>query len=145
MDEQMRQSAVPAFRFVVEIDGINQGAFTECTVPAIEWDVQEVKSGGLNTHVIQLPGRRKVAKLTLKNGIGTGDLLQWCLDTMSESFTRRTVTVKLYNVQHEPLLSWNIADAYPVKWAAPQFKTDANTVAIQTLELACGEITVEVN
>lgn len=143
MDEQVRDTINQAFRFVVQIDGINQGAFTECTLPAIEWEIQEVKVGGLNTTVPQLPGRRKAAKLTLKNGIGSGELLQWCLETMSETFTRRAITVKLYNVKHEPLLSWHIADAYPVKWTAPQFKTDANAVAIQTLELACGEITVE--
>jgi hypothetical protein len=36
----------------------------------------------------------------------------------------------------------NIEQAYPVKWTGPTLKTDDNTVAIQTIELACGEITI---
>jgi phage tail-like protein len=143
MDEQLRNAANPSFRFVVEIDGVRHGAFTECTLPTIEWEIQEVKEGGLNTFVHQLPGVRKRAVLTLKNGLGTGELLQWCIDTMSEQFTRRAVTITLLNVQHEALLNWHVADAYPIKWTAPPLRASENTIAIQTLELACGDIRVE--
>lgn len=143
MEDQLRNSIHAAFRFVVEIAGVRVGAFTECTLPTIEWDVQEVKEGGLNTFVHALPGMRKRATLTLKNGIGNDDLLRWCTETMSEQFSRKAITVTLLNVRHEPFLNWHIDGAYPVKWTAPQLKTSENTVAIQSIELACGEIRVE--
>lgn len=141
--ELTRSAANPAFRYVVEIDGVNHAVFTECTLPAVEWEVQEVKEGGLNTHTHQLPGRRKGTKLTLKNGLGTDDLLQWCVDSMNETFTRRSISVTLYNVAHEPLIRWDIADALPSKWTAPQLKSDSNAIAIQSLEFVCGNVTVE--
>ena len=131
-----------AFRFVVKIEGINQAVFTECTLPNIEWDVEEVKEGGLNTYIHQLPGRRKAAKVTLKNGIGTGDLLNWYRQVMSQTWERRPVTITLLDVAHQRVMDWSIKDAYPVKWTGPQLKADDNTIAVETLELACGEITV---
>jgi phage tail-like protein len=132
-----------AFRFVVAIDNVPVGAFTECTLPVLEWDVEEVKEGGLNTYVHQLPGRRKSAKITLKNGIGvTNLLLAWYTQSLHESISRRRVTISLLNSLHIPVMIWNIEQAWPVKWTGPQLKTDENTVAIQTFELTCGEITI---
>jgi phage tail-like protein len=131
-----------AFRFVVKIDGINQAVFTECTLPNIEWDVEEVKEGGLNTYVHQLPGRRKASKVSLKNGIGTGDLLEWYKEIMQESYSPRSVTITLMDAAHETVMNWNIENAYPAKWTGPQLKADDNTVAVETLELACGAVTI---
>ena len=37
------------FRFTVDIGGDKWvGVFTECSLPAIEWDVEEIKEGGRN-------------------------------------------------------------------------------------------------
>jgi phage tail-like protein len=144
VDSQMRILTNAAFRFTVEIDGERQGAFIECSLPNIEWEVEEIKEGGLNTYTHQLPGRRKAARITLKNGVGKSSLLDWYFSTMSESFSRKPVTITLLDPRQNPVLTWHIKDAYPVKWAGPQLKTDANNVAIQSLDLACGEITVSV-
>lgn len=141
-DEAVRAGANAAFRFVIDIEGEAHGVFTECAVPAIEWEIEEVKEGGLNTFTHQLPGRRKGVKITLKNGVGTDALMDWYVDTMSETFARRPVTVTLLDMKLDPVMTWHITDAYPVKWAGPQLKTGDNSIAIQTLELACGEVTV---
>jgi phage tail-like protein len=133
----------PAFRFIVNVDGVYIGVFTECTLPTIEWDVEEIKEGGLNTYIHQLPGRRKSAKITLKNGIGIGkQMLSWYTKNLSEKFSRHKVTITLLNSLLVPIMVLDIQGAYPLKWTGPQLKTDENTIAIQSLELACGEITV---
>lgn len=131
------------FRFVVEVDGERQAAFTECSLPAIQWEVQEVREGGLNTYTHQLPARRKAARLTLKNGVGKSELLGWYLEQMDEAFQRKNITVTLLNSLREPVMSWHLAEAYPVKWSGPALKSDAAAVAIESLEFACGEIRVE--
>lgn len=143
MDEQLRKTMHGAYRFVVEVDGERYGAFTECTLPVIEWEVEEVKEGGLNSFVHQLPGRRKRASLTLKNGVGTSALLEWYVETMDESFSRRSVTITLLNVERDPVMTWSMLDALPVKWTGPQLKSDENGVAIQTLEFVFGDMMVE--
>jgi len=140
--DKLRETTNPAFRFTIEISGTTLGAFTECSVPAIEWEIEQIKEGGLNTFTHQLPGRRKGSKITLKNGVGSSLLFDWYKQTMSETFERKKITVSLLNSKLEPVMSWSLDGAYPSKWSGPQFKSSDNSVAIQTLELACGEVTV---
>lgn len=142
MSEALIQQANPAFRFVVDVDGERQGAFTECALPTLEWDVEEIQEGGLNAYTHQLPGRRKGARISLKNGIGKSALLSWYLEAIEKAVTRKPLTITLLNSQRKPLMVWDIRESYPVKWSGPQLKSDDNTIAIQTLELVCGDITV---
>lgn len=142
VDPKLRGQAHAAFRFVVEVANQSMAAFTECTIPAVEWEIEEVKEGGLNSYIHQLPGRRKAVKITLKNGVGKSELVDWCLSMMSGTFARKPVTLILLDAERQPIMTWKIEDAYPSKWSGPDLKTDSNTVAIQSLELAGGEITV---
>ncbi len=142
----IRNQANPTFRFIVSIAGISQGVFTECTLPTIEWETEEVKEGGLNTYIHQLPGRRRGTKLVLKNGVGSSHLMHWYRESMNELLHRRNITIVLLNSKHKltvPMMIWNIQDAYPTKWAGPQLNTSQNSIAIQTLEFACGHVTME--
>jgi phage tail-like protein len=141
-DLQIRKQVNAAFRFVVEVNGERQGAFTECTLPTLEWDIEEVKVGGLNTHTVQLPGRRKAARLTLKNGVGKSQLVDWYIEALKQPVERKTLAVTLLDFTLQPVITWHIEDSYPIRWTGPNLKTDDNTVAIHTLELVCGNITV---
>lgn len=141
----MRTQTHPAFRFVVDVAGVSQAVFSECTLPVIEWELEEIREGGLNTHVHQLPGRQKSARITLKNGIATSALLDWYIDGMNETFKRRTVTIKLLNASEKmkkPIMTWDIEDAMPIKWSGPQLNTASDSIAIQTLELSCGRVSL---
>lgn len=140
---QLGAMITPGFRFVVAVDGAPIGAFTECTLPSFDLDVETVKEGGLNTYVHQLPAQRKAAKITLKNGVGVAkSLLAFYQMAMNEECSRLQVTVTLLNPLLIPIMVLHVRDAYPVKWEGPQLRASENTVAIQTFELACGEIMV---
>lgn len=142
LSETMRAQAVPAFRFVIDVDGERQGAFTECTLPVIEWDVERIQEGGLNTYIHQLPSRRKYSSITLKNGIGLQALVDWFVSAMGEEFSRKSVTITMLDPMLEPVMTYHIENAVPTKLTGPQIKTDANAVAIVSFELLCGEITL---
>jgi phage tail-like protein len=113
-ETQIRSRTNAAFRFLVDIDGKPQAAFTECNLPNIDWEIEEVKEGGLNTFTHQLPGRRKPGKISLKNGVGKSELVDWYIQCMSEQFTRKPVAVTLLDVSHKAVITWNLADAIPV-------------------------------
>lgn len=132
-----------AFRYVVAIEQDRLAAFTECTLPTIEWDIEPIKEGGLNTYVHQLPGRRKPARLVLKNGIGKSLLHKWYTDIMNESFSRRDITITLLDLHIIPVATWVMHGAYPIKWTGPQLKSDGTAVAIQTVEFACAAVTFD--
>jgi phage tail-like protein len=131
------------FRFVVSIDDTAVGAFTECTLPTMEIEVEEVMEGGLNTFVHQLPKARKSARVSLRNGVAViKDLHRWYVRTMNGEIVRKRISVSILSVSLDPVMTLDIEDAYPVKWSGPQLNADTNTVAIQTLDFACGEVTV---
>jgi phage tail-like protein len=147
LDQSLR-NAYPAFRFTLEIANSYSGLFSECTLPNVEWEVEEVKEGGLNSYIHQLPGQRKSSsRVILKTGVMRGPLsvlYNWYIDSMNAKFARKTVTIKLLDSDGETaLMTWALEDAYPVKWTAPQLKSDSDALAINTLELACGQITIQ--
>jgi phage tail-like protein len=105
--------------------------------------VEPLKEGGQNTFVYQLRGPRKQSTVSLQNGIGMmSEMLVWYFRTMQGDFSRRDVTISLFDSMFVPIMVWHIEDAFPIRWSVPQLQTSSNVVAMQTLELACGEITV---
>jgi phage tail-like protein len=143
LDKQVREGITAAFRFVVSLDGTAMAAFSECKLPDLELNVEEVKEGGLNTYVHLLPGQRKPGRITLKNGVGvTKDLNEWYTQAMSEQFTRKRVSISLLNSKLESIMTLDFQNAIPVKWSGPTLKSDENTTAIQTLELVVGEVSI---
>jgi phage tail-like protein len=137
--------AHPAYRFMVAIDNTPGGVFTECTLPVIEWEIEEVKEGGLNSYIHQLPGRRKAARFTLKNGLGTAVFTRWVIEALESKFTRKTVTISMLDSQLKPVMTWKISDAYPLKWTGPPLKTSDSSIAIQSVELACAGLQITVS
>ena len=142
LEQEILSQTNAAFRFVVEIGSQKMAAFTECSLPQIDWEIEEVKEGGLNTHVHQLPGRRKSTRITLKTGVGKTKLWEWCSEVMAEKISRKNITIQLLDSLFQPIASWHISDAYPIKWSRPQLQSDTTAVALWSIEFACGEINV---
>jgi phage tail-like protein len=88
---------------------------------------------------IKMPGMRKFSNITLKRGKFEGDFdyNNW-LDSIANDRTgqRRDVVVRLMNEKHEPVAVWKAARCFPVKVTAPDLKSDANEVAIESMEIA---------
>ena len=60
-----------AFNFLIEIDGIAQASFTECTGLESTTEIIENREGGDNTTVRKLPGKTSYTDITLKWGLTT--------------------------------------------------------------------------
>ena len=135
-----------AFRFAIQIDGITEAVFTECTLPSLEVDVTQQMEGGLNNAVHQIPGRVKAGKITLKRGITTSsDLLTWYVDLAQGKIedSERKVSVVMYDSLSDEVLRWNFQKAFPSKWSGPTFASANSQAAIETLELSYHSMDVE--
>lgn len=127
----------PLFRFSVKVDDMSLAAFTEFSLPNLDVETEEIKEGGLNSYIHHLPVRVKTGNITLRNGItSNGMLLDWYLDVLNGKIkdATRQVTVTMYDVSLQPLLTWTFRNAYPVKWSGPTLKTSENAVAIEAIE-----------
>jgi phage tail-like protein len=133
----MASEAYPSCRFYVMIDGQAQGVFTEVGGLQVEMDVMDYQEGGNNGFVHRLPGVTKVSNLTLKRGMtSSNEFYKWCAEIAGGKFTRRHVTVVMYDAGGKELMRWDILNAYPVKWVGPQLLAPDASAAVETLELA---------
>jgi phage tail-like protein len=135
----MADYPMPKFHFSVEWAPGTRIGFTEVTGLTMESDVIEYREGSSPLfHKIKQPGLQKLTNITLKRGVFVGDIEfnDW-MDTISmNTVERRDVTIKLLNENHEPVITWQVLNAWPVKVQSSDLKADGNEVAIETMELA---------
>jgi phage tail-like protein len=124
--------------FLVEIEGLVVGGFSEVTGLQVETEVEDYREGGENGFVHRLPGpTRYPSNLTLRRGITDVDTLwAWHQEVTRGRIVRRNGTLYLLDAQRTPVLSWNFADAYPVRWSGPDFRAEGGAVAVESVELA---------
>lgn len=126
------------FNFVVEIDGIKQAGFSDCSGFGASTDPIEYREGGENTTVRKMPGVTKFPNITLKWGItDSRELYDWYRDIVKGKVVRKTGSIVLYDVDGiTEKVRWNFVNAWPTKWDGPDFMAKGNDVAIEALELA---------
>lgn len=127
-----------SYRFKVEIAAIQVASFSECSGLQAETEFEEIAVGSLNEYRPKLPKGTKYGNLVLKRGItDSAALWDWHRDVVAGFFERHDVGVVLCGADpSEELWRWTFQKAFPVKWTGPELKGDANTVAVETLELA---------
>jgi phage tail-like protein len=133
-----RQDPYRNFYFKVEIDGIQQAGFTDCSGIGSTTDPIEYREGGMTKSVIKLPGITKFNNLTLKWGMSVSrDLYDWYNDIVGGKITRKHGSVVIYDIDGvTERVRWNFYNAWPTKWEGPALTGKGNDVAIETLELA---------
>jgi phage tail-like protein len=134
----MADYPLSSFHFLVEWGGTRLG-FAEVSGLSMETEVIEYREGADKEIVVRkLPGLRKFSNITLKRGMIRGDIefFQWMNTHNQSSIERRDITISLLNENHEPVLTWKIRNAFPIKLEGPVLNASANEVAIETLEIA---------
>lgn len=136
--------------FVVTLDGVEVGSFREVSGLSAEVEVHPLAEGGNNRYVHQLPGRLSWPHIVLKRGVVRSDaLFQWFLTAsehglastehdprVSGALTRQTAAITVHDPTGEPVRTWNLQDAFPVRWTGPTLATTASDIAVEELELA---------
>lgn len=137
---------LPVFHFRVEF-GAEQLGFTEVAGLTQENQMIEYRSGDFPEYSsIKMPGLRKFSNITLKRGIMKSDnkFYNWVFSAMKLSnVDRKDLTISLLNEKHEPVMSWKVSRAFPVKLEGPQLKAMGNEVAIESIEITHEGLVVE--
>ena len=125
--------------FVVVIPGHEIGRFGECSGLAVEYDVLEYAEGGNNGFIHKIPGRMKYPNITLKRGISDNpQFASWRpkVEGGKISVEPKNLSIILFDHAGETVKTWEVTEAYPVKWTGPDMRASSMDVAIETLELA---------
>jgi phage tail-like protein len=131
-----------SFNFLVEITGITQAGFQECSGLDTSTDPVGYREGTDPNHERKLSGLNKYSPITLKRGITDSDeLWQWRQTVVEGRTERKSGSIVLLDEAGTEKLRWNFSNAWPSKWTGPSFNSTGNTVAIETLELSHEEVT----
>ena len=130
-----------SFHFKVSISGLEDKEdtyFQSVSGLEVSMDTEEYAEGGENRFKYKLPVKTKYSNLILKRGLtSSSGLTDWCKETMENfNFETRSLTIDLLNEAHEPLMTWNVVNAIPVKWAIDAFNSSESKIAIETVEFS---------
>jgi len=63
-------------------------------------------------------------------------IIEWCRNALENLVVEPVnLTVSLLDELHEPLQTWSVVHAYPIKWSVSDFNAEENKLIIETLEL----------
>ena len=125
------------FNFLVEIDGITQAGFSDCSGFGASTDPIEYREGGENTTVRKLPGLTKYPNITLKWGMtDSAELYNWYRDVIKGKIQRKNGSIIVLDLEGNEKIRWNFTNGWPTKWDGPDFSAKGTDVAVETLEIA---------
>jgi phage tail-like protein len=126
------------YNFLVEIDGMAQGSFMECSGLDATTETIEYREGGDNTTVHKLPGKSTYGDLTLKWGVtASKELWNWRKQVIQGVFDRKNGSVVLFDLTNSTEVArWNFVRGWPSKWEGPHLDAKGKDVGIETLTIA---------
>lgn len=130
------------FNFLVEIDGITQAGFSDCTGFGASNDPIEYREGGMPENTVRkLPGQTKYPNITLKWGLtDSRELYDWYRDVTRGKIVRKSGSIVLLDLEGQEKIRWNFFEGWPTKWDSADFSAKGTDVAIETLELAVEKV-----
>lgn len=137
------------FHFRVEVLGLPPSdddlRFTEVGGLSFEQAGEEVPEGGENRFVQKYPGRAKYGDLTLKRGLlRKSEIWKWIERCTAElDIEPMDVNVTLLNENHEPLMTWRLVKAWPVKWSVSDLNAASNAFVVESLQLSYQMFTLD--
>ena len=127
------------FHFKVEFANLGgEYQFQSVSGLNVELETEQIAEGGENRFKHKLPVSTRYPNLVLKRGIRVDSALtKWCREALENFDIKPTnITISLLNENHEPLMTWNVVHAYPIKWSVSEFNAEKSQLAIESIELA---------
>lgn len=129
------------FYFKLSFNG-DDAAFQEVSGISKELHLEEVTGGGENRFKYRLPTLTSSQNLVLKRALITkgSKLANWCTscldDGLSSAIETHDVNVTLLDSEGNTSIMWTFHNAYPVKYSISDFKSQENSLVIESIELA---------
>lgn len=136
---------ISLFHFQVEWGGARIG-FTEVSGLTVELQTIDYREGDAKEYqVTKMPGIPQYSNITMKRGIARSDsdFVTWIGTVSMNNIERRDLTISLLNEEHDPVVTWKVKEAFPVKVEGPTLNSTGNEVAIESIELAHEGLSIE--
>lgn len=125
--------------FRVELDGITEAEFLECSGLKNSTDVVEYYEGGENTYMHKFIGNTKYPNIVLKKGVTANSKLIWDWRnaiTSNQKPLFKNGAIILLNDRLQEICRWNFKNGWPCRWDGPELKGGTNALSVEVLEIA---------
>jgi len=126
-----------SYNFKLEIGGVAEGHFTECSGLSVKVDSIAYREAGNHQLVRHIPGPVDYTAVTLKYGVTKSrELFDWMMKAAEGKVQRRNVSIVLLDNQGDnEVMRWNLIDAWPSEWKGANLANTEKGVAIEELTL----------
>jgi len=130
---------MPKFYFSVDIDDLTDLPFQEVSGLEVEADNISYRHGNDPSFgTIQMPGIKKSGNLILKKGVFANETLFNSLISKIRlnTYKRMTVVIRLMDETTEPRMTWEINNAFPLKYTSTEMNSESSEAAIESIEFS---------
>lgn len=126
-----------AFNFKIEMQGVTEGHFAECSGLGMKINVLSYREGGNNQVTHRIPGAVDHASVTLRVGLTRSvELWQWMQKIAQGTVERRNVSIVMLEPDGSTeAMRWNLLNAWPSEWYGAPLNAAGNELAIETITL----------
>ncbi|MGB8338951.1 MAG: phage tail protein [Burkholderiales bacterium] len=135
---------MPKFHFEVKWDD-KAMSFQEVSGLDVEAQAIEYRHGDNKAFsTIKMPGIKKFSNITMKRGVFANDSKfgDWLNQIKMNTVKRTSMTISLIDEEGKPTMVWTLTNAWPTKITGTDLKSDANEVAIESIEIAHEGLTI---
>lgn len=132
--------SLPTHGVKIEIGGVIAGGFKEITGLASELEVIEFKDAADPiTH--KRPGKARYKNIVLKRGlVSDASLLEFYKNVLAGSTDRKSGSIIYLDREGSEVARYNLFEAWPCRWKAPELNAFSDTPLVEELELAVGRV-----
>jgi phage tail-like protein len=138
MPDGKRNDPYGQFNFLIEIDGVVQGGFSEASGLTTDSNIIEYREGNEQQGTTRkLPGLIKYNNIVLKRGwTKAKSLWEWRKKVIDGKTERTSGSIILLDEARNEALRWDFREGWPSKWEGPALNGKTSEVAVETLEIA---------
>ena len=131
------QDPYRAYNFKLEIQGVTEGHFTECSGLGVKVDVISYREGGNSQIIHRLPGPVSYSDATLRYGLtNSRQMWEWLQTAMRGKVERRNISIVLLdNDGTLEVMRWNLNNAWVSEWRGAPLDAAGREVAIESMTL----------
>jgi phage tail-like protein len=91
-----------------------------------------------------MPGIVKNSNVTMKKGVFANDnsFWDWYNKIKMNTIERQNVVIKLLDESGNPTMTWTLSNAWPTKISSTDLKSNANEVAVESIEIMHEGLTI---
>jgi phage tail-like protein len=133
------------YNFKLQINGVNQGHFTECSGLGIKIEPIRYREAGNDLVVHHVPGPVDYSPLILRYGLSdSSELWDWLMAGVGGKAERRDISlIMLDSTGSREVIRWNLFNAWPAEWHGAVLNALSREVAIESLTLVFDSLSRE--